>query len=62
MDTTTETGFPAYLREDPTSTDALVSETEVLAVPTSADLELLHATLCGLRAELDRAANRGRSA
>ncbi|MCP2320085.1 hypothetical protein APR12_005466 [Nocardia amikacinitolerans] len=62
MDAATETDSPARQREDPTITDMLLSETEVLAIPTSVDLELLHATLCGLRAELDRAANHGRSA
>ncbi|WP_435593541.1 hypothetical protein [Nocardia sp. bgisy118] len=58
MDTTTEPDLTAHQREHPHGTDDVLSETEALTIPTSADLELLHATLSGLRAELDRAATR----
>ncbi|TQM32708.1 hypothetical protein [Nocardia bhagyanarayanae] len=56
MDTTTETDLLARQRANPNTSDALLSEKQVLAIPTSADRELLHARLSGLRAELDRAA------
>ncbi|MET8779055.1 hypothetical protein ABZV58_28975 [Nocardia sp. NPDC004654] len=59
MDSTTETDLPARQRANPNGSDAVLSETQVRAIPTSADLELLHVKLFGLRAELDQAAAPG---
>ncbi|WP_068056291.1 hypothetical protein [Nocardia xishanensis] len=55
---TTETDLSARQSKHPNITDALLSETAALTIPTSADLEHLHATLSGLRAELDRVVTR----
>ncbi|MFF0528685.1 hypothetical protein ACFYT3_09855 [Nocardia amikacinitolerans] len=60
MHTATDTDLRRR-RANPNASDALLSETQVLAIPTSAELELLRATLSGLRAELDRTAAPGRA-